>query len=275
MTDNPLAPPGDDSAARDFLRYLAVDWSIPGGNLLHTVAVAFSRLPYENLTKIIKEAEFGRSAQARRGPREVFSDHVALGTGGTCFSLTAAFLYLVRTLGYQAEPILADRRYGKNTHCALLVWIDGRPHLLDPGYLIVDPIALPDAEKRLQTAFNELVLVPAADLGRMELHTIEGNGRKHRLTYKLRPVGAPEFCRTWDESFGWDMMRYPLLTRTQQGKQLYMRGNHLQVRTLEAVERREIAPGRLAAQIASEFGIAPSVAARALSILTGKGERLG
>lgn len=259
----------------DFLRHFAIDRSSLRSDLLNTVAAAFARLPYENLTKIIKEAECGGSPQARRGPREVFSDHVALGTGGTCFSLTAAFLYLVRTLGYEAEPILADRRYGQSTHCALLVWIDGRPHLLDPGYLIVDPIPLPGAERRLQTAFNELVLVPAPDREKMELRTIEGNGQRHRLTYKLRPVGAPEFLRIWDESFGWEMMRYPLLTRTDHGKQLYMRGNHFQVRTLDAVERREISPQELIARIASEFRIAPTVAARALSILRKKGERLG
>ena len=275
MSDNPLAPPEDGSLLRDFLRHFAIDPDNRSSTLLGAVASAFARLPYENLTKIIKAAECGRSPQARRGPREVFSDHVALGSGGTCFSLTAAFLYLVRTLGYKAEPILADRRYGQNTHCALLVWIEGRPHLLDPGYLIVDPTPLPAAERRLRTPFNEVVLVPAPERDTMELRTIEDNGQRYRLTYKLPPVDVPEFLRSWDDSFSWDMMRYPLLTCTGHDRQRYMRGNHFQVRTRGAVERREISPQEMIARIESEFGIAPSVAARALSILTKKGEDLG
>ena len=45
----------------------------------------------------------------------------------------------------RAEPILADRRYGDDTHSALVVWHEGKPHLLDPGYLIVRPLPLPSA----------------------------------------------------------------------------------------------------------------------------------
>ena len=45
-------------------------------------------------------------------PAEVLADHEQCGAGGTCFSLTAAFLHLVRSLGWKAEPLLADRRYG-------------------------------------------------------------------------------------------------------------------------------------------------------------------
>lgn len=257
---------------REFLRHFGIHRS---GNLLNSVAAAFARLPYENLTKIIKWTECGRSPQARRGPREVFWDHVALGTGGTCFSLTATLLHLVRTLGYEAEPILADRRYGLNTHCALLVWISGRLHLLDPGYLIVDPMPLPSGERHLQTEFNELLLVPVPGRDVLELRTVEADACRHRLTYKLLPIDTPEFLKVWDESFGWEMMRYPLLTRAEHGRQLYLRGNRFQVRTPGAVDHREIPPQELLARIQSEFRIAPSVAARALSILGKRGERLG
>src|SRR5204863_234100 len=66
--------------------------------------------------KIIKDAEAGGVEEARRTPAEVLADHHALGAGGTCFALTATMLHLVRALGFPAEPILADRRYGADTH---------------------------------------------------------------------------------------------------------------------------------------------------------------
>ncbi len=267
--NDPLARPRDDSVLQEFLGQFGIVRS------LNAVAAAFARLPYENLTKIIKKEECGNPARARRCPQEVISDHLALGTGGTCFSLTAALLHLVRSLGYEAEPILADRRYGRNTHCALLIWIRDMPHLLDPGYLIVDPIPLTDSARRLKTGFNDIVVVRAQENDRLELHTVENGLQTCRLTYKVQPVDATEFLKAWDESFGWDMMRYPLLTRSERNRQVYMRGNHLQVRTLVDVERRQISADELIVRIAAEFRIAPSVAARALSILKQRGERIG
>ncbi len=241
---------------------------------LNELAAAFARLPYENLTKIIKREEFGASRDARRSPQEVLSDHVRYGTGGTCFSLTSALLHLVRTLGYQAEPILADRRYGQDTHCAILVRVENQPHLLDPGYLIVNPVPLPETRTTLHTGFNRLTLTPIAG-GKLELHTVENGRETYRLTYKLQAVESPEFGKVWDESFQWDMMRYPVLTRNDRGKQLYVRGNHFQIRTADRVLHREVSPDELINRIAAEFHIARSVVVRAVSILERRGERFG
>ncbi len=147
MSQNPLQHPGEDAtASRIFCAHFDLDAErLRRGEddvaSLETVAKAFSTIPYENLTKIINWASSGRTV-AKRLPRDVISAHVEQGAGGTCFSLTAALLHILRSLGWRAEPILADRHYGQNTHCALVVWVDGTPHLLDPGYLIVKPIPL-------------------------------------------------------------------------------------------------------------------------------------
>ncbi len=230
---------------------------------------AFSNLPYENLTKIIKQANLGSGERCRRGPTEVVTDHLALGTGGTCFSLTATLLYLLRSLGWRAEPILADRHYGENTHCAVLVWIDDKPHLLDPGYLIVTPVPLTGArnEIEIETGFNQLLLSPSSGNGRRSLHTLQQGSASHRLTFKIEPADSGEFLKAWDASFDWDMMQYPLLTRTCGHEQLYLRGNRLQIRSHDSLQRQEIAPGLLVQQIAAQFNLDTSIAIQALSIL--------
>lgn len=267
MQDHPLSSPRDAQLLVRFLTHLGLSTESEPRRLLHDVATAFSRLPYENLTKILKESELGRAPSARRHPHEVITDHFARGTGGTCFSLTATLLHLLRSLGWHAEPILADRRYGSNTHCALVVSIDGQPHLLDPGYLIVDPIPLgPGGDTTVKTAFNRLVLEPTrGDL--VQLHTLQQGHRAYRLTYKTTAVDPGEFLRAWDASFDWDMMHYPVLARVAGDKQLYLQDHRLQVRSHDETVRRELGGDDVVAEIVQRFGIDASVVTGALAVL--------
>ena len=63
---NPLQMPENDAPLlREFMRIHALDQSQPPASLLTDVATAFARLPFENLTKIIKDAEAGRVEEAR------------------------------------------------------------------------------------------------------------------------------------------------------------------------------------------------------------------
>jgi arylamine N-acetyltransferase len=256
-----------------FLQRFGLDARAEPAALLQQVATAYARLPYENLTKIIKEAGAGNATEARRAPAEVIADHDRWGTGGTCFALTAALLHLVRALGWQAEPILADRHYGPNTHSALLVWIDGRPHLLDPGYLIVEPLpAFESGSRTIRTSFNQLVLTARADGKKIDLATVQQGTTTPRLTFKMEPADAGTFLKAWDTSFGHDLLHYPVLTRVLGERQLYLQKNHLLVRGHDAAQRTEIDPRQLTDIIARDFGIDPQVTARALHILRRRGD---
>jgi arylamine N-acetyltransferase len=275
MNDHPLQPPEADSPLlRRFLAANHIDPAQSPLTVLSQVATAFAGLPFENLTKILKEAQAGRAEEARRFPAEVLAEHWALGTGGTCFALTATLLYLVRALGWPAEPLLADRHYGPDTHSALLVWIDGRPHLLDPGYLIVRPLPLPSVEAlHVPTPFNELILKPQGGGARVELHTLQQGNSTYRLTFKAEPAEVGDFLRAWDISFDADMMRYPVLSRIANGQQFYLQKNHLLIRGRTVTQRREVPADDLVEDIACRFSIAPQIAARALEVLRRKGER--
>jgi len=273
MDPHPLSPPASREELLGFLEHFRLSDHLPPGELLRQLVRAFATIPYENLTKIIRDDEAGNAERARRHPAQVLSDHYALGAGGTCFSLTATLIHLLRALGYESEPILADRRYGANTHCALLLWIDKRPHLLDPGYLILEPVQLSaDVPSHIRNGFNSLLLSPRADNGRLDLFTVRGESRTLRLTYKVEPVDAAEFLRVWDDSFGWDMMRYPLLTRVDGERHVYLRANLYQVRGSDGVRSERISPDTLVGRIVHDFGISPSLAARAISILEHRGE---
>jgi arylamine N-acetyltransferase len=277
MYRHPLLPPAnDDTPLHEFLRAHGIDNKQSPLELLTSVARAFARLPFENLTKIIKETEAGRREEARRGPREVLTEHWTLGTGGTCFALTSTLLYLVRALGWQAEPILADRRYGADTHSALVVWIDSKLHLLDPGYLIVRPLSLPtDGEVVVETSFNQLILTAQDGGARIDLVTRQNKQTTFRLTYKTKPVDAGEFLRAWDASFEADMMRYPVLSRVEGEQQIYLQKQHLMIRGVNETQRTEVPPERLIAAIAEQFQLAPQIVAKALAMLHRKGESHG
>ncbi|MBN1570868.1 MAG: arylamine N-acetyltransferase [Acidobacteria bacterium] len=240
--------------------------------VLGHVVTAFAGIPYENISKIIKREEAGSAEKARRYPEEVIRNHMDWGSGGTCFSLTCTLAKLVRGLGWEAEYILADRRYGQNTHCALLIWINDVPHILDPGFLIIHPIPVPqNGELEFKTAFNSIVLAAEKNPGNVTLSTIRKGARAYRLTYKTSPVDEGEFFKAWDASFDWDMMHYPLLTRSIASKQIYLNGPCLQVSDADSVERQTISENEFITRIASEFRIHPSLVARAISILKGKG----
>ena len=267
MAENPLALPRDRQLLEFFCRQYGLR---PGEDRLHTLgalARSFSRLPYENLTKIIRSSRNGKGPAARRLPGQVLTDHQDLGTGGTCFSLTATLLHLVRSLGFEAQPILADRHYGSDTHSALLVRIRGRPHLLDPGYLVVEPIPLEENRGvEVETPFNRLELSPVSP-GRMRLYTRQQGNLSHRLTFKTSPADPGQFLKAWDESFSWEMMTHPLLTRVQGDRQIYLNGRRLQIRTHTDVFRKELDRAELHRQIAAAFGIAVPVVRTALAIL--------
>ena len=273
---DPLARPEHTSPTLAlFRRHFCLADHLSDWDLLEEGATAFSTIPYENLTKIIRNEEIG-GQRAKRVPADVIGEHVEFGGGGTCFSLTAAMLHILRALGWRAEPILADRHYGMDTHCALVVWIDERPHLLDPGYLIVRPIPLGTSqETHVATSFNAVILRPTERGERYELYTSQQVSVSHRLTLKVAPTDPGTFLRAWDASFDWDMMRYPVLTRAYRNEHIYLQGQRIQRRGREHVVRDEIDLEQMPQQIAQEFGVDVRVVRRALEILQWKGELHG
>ena len=90
------------------------------------------------------------------------------------------------------------------------------------------------------------------------------------MTFKAEPAEDGALLDAWDASFSWDMMSYPLLTRVQGGKQLYLQGSRFQRRSREEVERAELFT---AEEIAHAFGLEENLVRKALSLFSRLGEK--
>ncbi len=191
---------------------------------LGDIAQTFSQLPYENISKVLKTATPGEASTWRRQPLEVMQDHLAHGLGGTCFALTYCMQTVMDSLGVATAPVLADMPSGANHHCALVLRQGDGLYLIDPGYLICEPMRLPDDQTVLDTPRGRLWLRRDRQNGTLDLR-YEGEERP-RYTLKPEPVDEARFATSWIDSFSWPGMNQLLITRFSEGAQLYLHNRH-------------------------------------------------
>jgi hypothetical protein len=258
-----------DEVALAFLERFGISVECHRDILPDRITSAFAKVPYENLTKILKKDSVISSASAMRYPDEVLSDFLKYGSGGTCFSLTAALVALLDSAGIDAYPILADRHYGVDTHCGVTITRTGNDMLLlDPGYLLFAPVAVPAvAPVFFDTCFNRIELRPIDGGSKIELYTIVKGNRKLRLTFRMKPADDAAFGAAWERSFAFEMMTYPVLTRTVNGCHQYLQGNVLAIRNAVRTERMALSQEKQIEFIASLAGINREIAVKALEIV--------
>jgi hypothetical protein len=237
--------------------------------IIYRLADAYKTIPFENLTKIIKADTVISASSAMRYPDEVIGDFLKWGTGGTCFSLTASLVAVYDSLGIEAYPVLADRHYGINTHCGLMIMQPGGQALiLDPGYLLFAPMHIPVEQPLFfDTGFNRIELRPINGGTRLELYTIVKGNRKLRLTFKMELVSDQAFGKAWEQSFAFEMMSYPVLTRTINGSHHYLQANVLAVRDSRRTQRTMLTPEKQIEFFTTTAGINKSIVTRALEIV--------
>lgn len=239
------------------------------GELLERICGAFARLPFENLTKIISHSQEVAQERSLRLPAQVLDDFLAFGTGGTCFSLNAAFIAVLSHFGFQAHPLLCDRHYGPDTHCAVLLVRDGVNHVVDPGYLLYQPCVLPtNLTARHHTGFSELELEPLRDGAQVMLTSIVNGQRRYRLTYKVAIVDEQQLLAAWKRSFTFDMMRYPVVTFCRNGRHVYLQGDKLRVRGPEGLTTRTLTPEEQRSFVVRHCGIDERVFTQALPVVS-------
>jgi hypothetical protein len=80
-------------------------------------------------------------------------------------------------------------------------------------------------------------------------------------------VDTGDFLKVWDSSFGWDMMRYPVLTQVRGKEQYYLQENRIQIRNHKEVRHQKIETDEMVQQIVACFGVGREIVARAIDIL--------
>jgi len=251
---------GGEAAREIFLGHFNLPAGDPGLEMLRRIVTSYSDIPYENLTKIIKKFTANSPDERLRGPVEVVSGFVERHTGGTCFSLTYCLGSMLSSAGYRCFPVMADMKR-PNIHCALAVEMNERRYLVDPGYLVGEPVELAGKPVRIETTFGVVEIRPREG-HRYDLFTLDGDGRKWRYTVRTVPVSHAAFMGFWQDSFALPMMNNLLLTRLTPQGHLYIKNHHLRMKGAGGKLNENIRDG-FEARIAADFGIPPDVTAQA------------
>jgi len=256
---NPLAS-GGAPAKEIFLGHFGLPAGDPALEMLRHIVTCYSNLPYENLTKIIKKYTAHSPEERLRGPLEVVRGYVTHHTGGTCFSLTYCLGSILSSAGYRCHPVMADMKRA-NIHCALVVEMNERRYLVDPGYLVGEPVELSGGPVRVETTFGVVELRPRQG-ERYDLFTLDGGERKWRYTVRTAPISHGAFMRFWQDSFALPMMNNLLLTRLTPQGHLYIKNHHLRMKGMQGKINENIRAG-FEARISEEFGIPADITAEA------------
>ncbi len=253
-----------------FWQRYSVTFESPDLRQLQRVAFAYSHLPYENVTKILKEVRSAGSEAKLRGPDEVLEDHLRWGTGGTCFSLCNTLRELLDQSGFDCLIAMGDMHYGANIHCAIVVRFAEAKFLLDPGYLLHDPVRLPQTGSDVthRTSMNTILLRGEAE-GIVSLYTLESGQLRWRYRLRCSPVPMEEFVRHWTHSFSLNSMENVMLSRLDDSGRLYFRQNRLDLVSHSHREKRRVSASD-SAELAAVFGVPADLILQAQKALAGR-----
>jgi hypothetical protein len=150
---------------------------------------------------------------------------------------------------------MADMHYGANIHCAVIVPIDRRSYLLDPGYLLHDPIPLPEEglEVVQLTAMNKIQLVSETS-NLFSLYTEENGRKKWRYRLHADVVQRDEFVRHWIHSFSLNTMEEIMFSRLGPEGRLYFRKDRLETVNPTSRLKTPVRPDELP-ELSRIFGI--------------------
>ena len=225
--------------------------SLPFPSAVISLLRDLSALPYENLSKIAAFHREGASAGA--GEKSLLLAAGWLdksresGVGGTCFSLTWWLERRMRAQGLDAAFLMGDKGTLKNIHCALRFDWEGRAYLLDPGYMIFEPLPLPEAGLSASAWIspNELRLDHLSERDAWRLWSGPRGELKYRFDFRRQAVGKEEFLAHWEASYAFPMMGYPVINRMRDGNQYYLQKRSLLVRTPEGGTLRKLSEAEM------------------------------
>jgi len=262
-----LDPSSHVEGVQTFMRASGISRSRPVLDLLEKLVEAFSRLPYENISKIIKLSRHQEGQDRLRLPEEVVTDHFKEGLGGTCFSLTYTLQAILLQNGFSSYPVMAHMRAGRNIHCALVALVRGGKHLIDPGYLFGRPVELdPQRPVSFGNEFTRVELLFRPEDRMYHLYTTGDQQRKWRYCFADRPTTPHEFLEHWQNSFHKNAMHGICLNRVTPKGLIYVRKRFMREITVKGKRNINIKHNYHVA-VQEAFGIRQDLLEQALSAL--------
>jgi arylamine N-acetyltransferase len=206
-----------------FFKHFNLSRKNPDLIFLRQIIEKFAAIPYENISKIIQLSQAWNSGVQIRLPNQVIEEHVTQNLGGTCFSLTFALQSILFQSGFIGYPVMAHMRAGRNIHCALVVELNAAKYLVDPGYLLNEPLLLEPATCRVyHREFGGVELRYTRDTDTFDLFTFENQEIKWRYQFQDRFCPPDEFLQHWTASFTMAMMHGICLTRISRNGIIYI-----------------------------------------------------
>ncbi|MCF7823709.1 MAG: arylamine N-acetyltransferase [Candidatus Marinimicrobia bacterium] len=226
-TQTLLDPARFDHELKQFLKDFRFEGEKPSLTHIRAIAQYFSRLPYENVSKILKLGNQPHVSVFRL-PDEVIADHIAWHAGGTCFSLTYMLTGIFRVLGYDAHPLMCDLNWGNNNHSAVILNFSGQHFFVDPGYLIFKPLLL--REKTIQSKISTetgISLQFQAETRSYSLYTFRKQQFVRRYQFMAVPSSLDVFAEHWKASFDLPGMNNIILTQVSGYEMLFIQGDFI------------------------------------------------
>jgi len=223
-----------------FLEKSGINVTKPDFVKLQTILAAFSKIPYENVSKIIRyNSLISTKQEVFRLPDTLWHDYQRYSLGGTCFSLTYFLQTILENCGYHCYPVSADMKWGKHVHCAIVVCLEGQNWLCDPGYLLHEPLLLDNMERKIYRTETQGVMI-SYDLNRYNLATFQGNQINWRYSFNDIPCEQSEFVKWWLQSFGEPTMKGICLTRQEKHGMIYVHNNYFREVNAMGIKKRRV-----------------------------------
>jgi arylamine N-acetyltransferase len=271
--DNVILNPDHHAyAVRRFLEHFNIQSAPPDGELLTRVLRSFAEIPYENISKIVKLNRYFLTPERLRLPEEVMEDFRCFHLGGTCFSLSFFLHAVLQHLGYINHIVMADMSHRPNVHCALIAVLHKQLVLIDPGYLLNQPMPIhPDHPRIYRAPHRGVELKFNTDTGRYELFTFDRQMIKFRYAFFAQPTPLPEFLQHWLNSFYQGTMHGICLTQMREDHMIYLHNDFLQVTGVDGSNKKHIKADY--EQVVSDlFGMPPEWIEKAQEALTANKE---
>jgi len=260
-------------SVKEFHRFFSIPLQGSGLDYVNHILSGFSKIPYENISKIIKWQQYFDSPAAIRLPDEVMDNYAGRHLGGTCFSLTFFLQTLLFHHGFVCYPVMADMRWGNNVHCALILVQNETKYLLDPGYLLNQLIVVDMSNPRIYLAEHSGVeLIFRTDTRFFELYTFNREKTTWRYRFKDVPTAPDVFLDFWLSSFGWNSMHGLCLTKAEKGRLLYIHKYFMRETTFNRKINFNI-KNNYQQTIQKHFGIDTQMVDKALAALEANMER--